>query len=331
MRIAFGRTLVLGLVVVAVSASAYGQWVYSPEIGRFVNLKRQPKETPELQLEHARTLMLEGDYKNALQEAEKFERFYGDSELADENQFLRGQIEEARGNYLDAAREYQQVVASYPESDLFDQVLERQYEIGNRFYEKGQAKMQERWTLWRERPFKRAIQVYEMVVDNQPFTEAAAAAQYKIGLCYFTREDYLEASYEYQRVVEEYPASEWVDDAAYGLALCYYEASLPPAYDQSTSQLAVNAVDDFNARFPNDERASEMNTVKSEMREKIAAQRLRTARFYERRRDFEAATIYYRLLVSDFSGTEAAETATQWLAEHNGGELDLPLENEARS
>ena len=61
---------------------AQEQWTWTPQTGRFVNLKRMPKETPELQLEYARSLMLAGDERKALRETEKFVEYYGSDALA---------------------------------------------------------------------------------------------------------------------------------------------------------------------------------------------------------------------------------------------------------
>jgi outer membrane protein assembly factor BamD len=210
---------------------------------------------------------------------------------------------------MDSAKEFQQVITNYPDTDLYDAVIEKQYEIGDRFYELGQKRLEKRWAFFRKRPFKKAVEVYSMVIDNQPFQDTAAEAQYKIGLCHFTREEYVEAAYEYQRVLEDYAGSDWVDDASYGLAMCYYEASLPPDYDQTRSKLAIDALDEFKARFPEDERVEGLAAKREEMREKIAQQRLDTARFYEKRRRFTAARMYYEVVVEQFPDTSAATDA----------------------
>src|SRR5690606_5743898 len=150
-------------------------------------------------------------------------------------------------DYMDAAKEFQQVITGYPESDLFDDVFEKQYEIGDRIYALGEKRMTDaewyKFRFFRKKPFKQAIEVYSMVIDNQPFTAAAAEEQYKIGLCHYTRKEYQEAAFEYRRVVEDYAGSDWVDEAAYGLAMCYYKQSLPPDYDQSPSYLTVDAIE----------------------------------------------------------------------------------------
>jgi outer membrane assembly lipoprotein YfiO len=314
--------LVAGIVLAAAPV-ANAQWVWTPQTGRFVNVKRLPKETPELQIQYTRSLMLEGQYKKALRETQKFVEFYPDAPEADENQFLRGEIKLAQRDYMDAAKEFQQVITGYPDSQLFDAVIEKQYEIGDRYYELGLQRMARdewyRFRPFRKKPFKHAIEVYSMVIDNQPFTAAAAEAQYKIGLCHYTRNEFQEAAFEYRRVIEDYAGSDWVDDAAYGLALCYHQQSLPPAYDQSPSYLTVDAIDMFAERYPTDPRLADLAPRRTEMVESIAQQRLETGRFYERRRLFDSARIYYELVVNEFPGTEAAARAGQWLAANPAG------------
>ena len=308
------RVAIIAAALCFVPMLAYAQWTWTPQTGRFVNIKKLPKETAELQIEFARSKMLSRDYKDAMQETVKFRNYHGDSPLADQNQFLRGEICMAQGKLLDAAKEFQQVVTGFPNTSLYDQVIKKQYEIGDKLYEQGKAKMKKKFRVFRKKPFKSAIEVYSMVINNQPFTKAAAEAQYKVGLCRQTRKEYTEAAFEYRRVIEDYASSDWVDDAAYGLAMCYYEAARPPEYDQSPSQLAVSAIDDFKRRFPQDERGAALDEKRKEMRDSIAAQRVKTAQFYAKRRDFDAARIYYKLVAEKFGDSGSAEKAQKWLA-----------------
>ena len=306
------------LLVLVMAGAAEAQWTWTPQTGRFVNIKRMPKETAELQLEYVRSLMLEGDYRKAMRESDKFVEYYGTDELADENLYLRGEIQMARNNLMTAAKSFQQLLAAHPDTDRYHDAIAKQYEIGDLYYAKGEQLAPKRFRLFKKRPFKRAAEVYTMVVDNQPFTPEAAEAQYKVGLCHYARKEYIDAAFEYQRVVEDYAASDWVNDASYGLALCYYNASLPPAYDQTPSELTVASIDEFATRFPEDERIADLNEKRSEMRESIAQQRLDIARFYEKRREYPAAKLYYEMLTNDFEDTEASKIAANWLAEHSG-------------
>lgn len=315
------RIALLGLFVACLaSLNVDAQWTWTPQTGRWVNLKRMPKETPQLQIEYARGLLLEGQYQKAWRETRKFISFYEDSEYRDDNQYLRGEIKMAQGKLPEAAKEFQSLIANYPDTDHYDDAIGKQYEIGDQFFERGQKKMDKRWVLWKKRPLKRAVEVYSMVIENQPFTAEAARAQYQVGLCRYTTENYLEAAFDYRRVIEDYPGSDWVDEASYGLAMCYYDMSLPPDYDQTPSQLAIDAVDNFASRYPDDERVSGLRDKQGEMRERIARQQLLTAKFYEKRRRFGSAKIYYEVVAEKYPDSAAAQEATAWLASHTGVE-----------
>ncbi len=300
MRMHFRATLLVALVVTMGSLDAAAQWTWTPQTGRWINLKRLPKETPQLQLEYARSLMLEGEYNKAWRETNKFVNFYEDSEYRDDNQFLRGEIKMAQGDWLDGAKEFQNLISAYPDTDHYDEAIDKQYEIGDLFFERGQLKIKQKWTLWKKRPLKRAVEVYSMVIENQPFTANAAKAQYQVGLCRYTTENYLEAAFDYRRVIEDYPGSDWVDEASYGLAMCYYDMSLPPEYDQTPSQLTIDAIDSFGNRYPDDERLAGLREKQGEMQEHIAQQQLINAKFYEKRRKFASAKIYYEMVVDKY-------------------------------
>ncbi len=293
--------------------SAYSQWTWTPQTGRFINIKRMPKETPQLQIEYARSLYLQGSYKKALEETDKFIQFYGQDPLADENLFLRGEIKMAMGKLLDASREFQKLVSNYPGSKLYQDAIRKMFEIGDKLYEKGIKKRSKFFSFLKNKPLKQAIEVYSGVVSNQPFMPGSAEAQYKIGLCHQARKEYIEAAYEYKKVIENYPHSEWVDDARYSLAKCYYETSSPPEYDQSKSELAIEAIDDFLRNHSEDSRCDELKSLRAELREKIAEQKFVIAQFYERKREFNSARIYYQLITDKYQDTSWAEKAKTWL------------------
>lgn len=317
----------LACAVFLAAAGAGAQWTWTPETGRFVNMDNLPKETPELQVEYTRSLLVGGEYDRAFNETDKFNKFYGDTEFADENQFVRGEIRLAEKKFTQAADQFQQVISKYPESELYDDVIAKQYEIGDGLFAKGEQRLQGRTSktlrsssylsrldFRTKRPFKKAVEVYTKVIENQPFTPEAAEAQYKVGKCHFAQANYLDAGFEYRRVIEDYPDSEWVREATFDLTRCYEEAALDPDYDQAPSQLAMDAVDEFKRRFPDDERIPAREDMSAEMREKIAEQRFRTARHYEKRLDLDAARIYYEIAANDYAGTEAAVKAAEWLA-----------------
>ncbi|MFP6583166.1 MAG: outer membrane protein assembly factor BamD [Candidatus Hydrogenedentota bacterium] len=325
MRTRMTRLVTLGLLTIAVPAVA--QWTWTPETGRLVNLDRMPKETPELQVEFARSLLIGNEYSNAFNETNKFIKFYGDSDWADQNQKLRGDIHLADLNYVKAAEEYQLVISGYPSSPLYDEVIRQQYVVGDSLFDKGQAKaeridnapkwrLDQKLRLMKYRPLKRAIDVYTMVIDNQPFTDTAAEAQYKVGLCYYTRDLYQEAAFEYRRVLEDYNTSIWVNDALYGLTKAYEKNSGPAECDQAPSQLTIDTVARFKRQFPDDPRGEDMDAITADMRERIAKQHLQTGFHYVKRNYPIGARMSFEKVVNQYPDTDAVADARKWLDEN---------------
>ena len=318
---------ILGLGLVFMASSAMAQWTWTPETGRFVNLDRLPKETPELQVEYGRSLMINQQYEKAFNETDKFIKFYTDSDWSDDNQKLRGDIRFADEEYVKAAEEYQLVITGYPSSDLYDEVIQQQYAVGDTLYAKGQKRVEKvenssKWNFYRRmsfkkyRPLKRAIDVYTMVIDNQPFTDTAAEAQYKVGLCHYTRGEYLESAFEYRRVLEDYGQSEWVQEALFGLTQAYDKSSRPAEYDQAPSQLTLDTIAQYKRQYPNDARTAEMDKVTKKLEARIAEQHLETADHYDHRGHPLAARMSYERVVREYGQTPSAEKAQKWLDKH---------------
>ena len=312
----FRKYALMFLAFMLAAGAAQAQWTWTPQTKHFTRMKRLPKETPELQVEYVRSLILKGDLRKAWEETSKFTEFYGDSEVADQNQFLRGDVRMKQHKWKDASKEFQHLLSTYPETALYNDAIKTQYEIGDYLYDRGLKKLKHWWNPMRKRMLRRASETYAMVIQNQPFTPEAAEAQYKVGLCHDARKEYIEAAFEYRRVIEDYKDSPWVDKACFSLAMCYYKSSLPAPYDQTPSELAIRAMDDFTERYPSDARGGELKKKRQEMRDRTAAQRLQTARFHEKRREFDSARIYYQLLVDQYSDTTSVKTAQDWLAQH---------------
>jgi hypothetical protein len=56
----------------------------------------------------------------------------------------------------------------------------------------------------------------------------------------------------------------------------------------------------------------------------MAEQKLETAKFYEKRREFDAARLTYTVVVDQFADTEVAAVAKQWLDENPAVEHPTP-------
>jgi len=298
-----------GLAICSVSCIADAAWRWTPEIGRFIRVTPHVAATPEEQLDQAAELYRDGDYDEAYRTYEKFFDYFPDSELADQVQFGLAECSEARGDLLQASEEYQKLIANYRDSDLYTQVVAKQYEIADRFYQmyvnrKGLGR------LTAGRKLRHAIEVYTQVIDNDPFGAGSAEAQYRLAECYFVSNKLEEAKLEYRQVVEQFPSSRRVHDARFYLALCEYLGMLPARYDQEGAKNALRGFSRYVRDAPPDhEHIDQAREYITHVKERLAEHDYLVARFYERRGRLRAALASYQTLIQTYPGTSFAEKA----------------------
>lgn len=112
---------------------AYSYWIWTPKTGKWVNPKNVAKPTPKEQFDFAKSFYDAKKYEEAKREFKKLIRQYPKAFEAAESQYYLGLIEEAEGNLYEAYLAYQKLIDKYPFSERIQEVIEREYKIGERF------------------------------------------------------------------------------------------------------------------------------------------------------------------------------------------------------
>lgn len=310
------------LVVAGAPDPASAGWIWTPESGRWVNPNNQPKESASLQFQHAESLLEKGEYDEAVREFERVLEHFPTSSYGDLAQFSIGRAHEGAGAWDLAAEAYQKTIDQYPGTRLFERVITKQYELGNKYYERAMKIAAERRLMpnWREffggdNDFDRAIGVYQRVVDNQPFTESAAEAQYRIGLCYMQQEEWELAGAAYDEVQDMYPTSPWAGEAAFSAAEAQFRQSLPAVYDQTAVDNAMERFEYYLRHYGDATRREQIEGMMAELRDRRAEHEFRIAEWYHRNYKFESARLYYREVITGYADTEWAALSRQQLAQ----------------
>jgi outer membrane protein assembly factor BamD len=244
------------------------------------------------QFEVAQAAFDAGDQRLALKAAKRVVRVWPLSDYAPRAQYLVGRAEEARGDDRRAFREYQRLLERYPKVANFDEVLERQKGIADRF-------LAGKWfRLWGYVPWfptrEKAIEMYADVVRNAPYSAIAPAAQMNIGEAHERRRDYFLAVRAFERAADRYNDQPGVAaDALYRAGMAWRRQAKEAEYDQSAAGKAIAAFNDFLTLFPEDARAAEVQDYITDLYVTQADGSYRIARYYEKRRRWDGAVIYY--------------------------------------
>ncbi len=298
--------LVAAGCLAAEAPSAFAAWIWSPQTG-WVGPTGAVKDSPEEQLAYAVAFFDRQDYPRAVKEFKKLLKAYKGSREAAEAQYYLGRSQEELGDYYKAFLEYRKTIQVYPSTKRFDEILEREYQIGNYFLSGKKRKLLGQAAIIPARD--KAVEIFQAIVDDGPFSEHGQLAQYKLGLAHLALGDYEAAVTAFEQVIERYPDSPLVDDARYQIAQASLKGTFKPGYDQSPTDVALRELETFLREYPESELKTDAAVRLTEFRERRAQHEFEVGQFYERRRKPQAALIYYQSLIERFPATTWAPQA----------------------
>jgi len=225
------KKLIISIIFLSVSINAYSFWIWSPKTQKWKNPKYSALAVPYLQYKEALKFFEEEKYKDAYREFKKLLIHYPDSEEAAEGQYYLGRCLEKMDKPYEAFLAYQKVIDSYPNSQRINEVVEREYNIGEYFLNREDKKVLgiSKYDFV-DHP---AIEIFKRIVDKVPYSEYAARAQYKMGMVLMELARYDEARDAFQKVIDDYSDSEWAEPAKYQLALATAKAFPGADYDST--------------------------------------------------------------------------------------------------
>ena len=309
MRKYFFAILILS-VSLWVQHAGYAYWIWTPQTGTWINPKWAVKDTPAEQFEWAMRFYKSKDYKKAVDEFLKLVKYYPQAELAAEAQYYAGQSFEGLEEYEQAFLAYQKAIEAYPFSKRMEEMIEREFEIGNKFYAGERVKL---WGIPTFPSVWKAIEMYQKVVDNAPYGKYADRSLYKIGECYKKGGDYQAARLAFQKLIDEHPESKLAEEANFQVGLCASQASLKPTYDQSVTDEALKEIEDFSSRHPESKLTAEADKMHQALRDKKAQSDFSIAEFYWKQKHYDSAAVYYRNIIDNYPETAAAKIAQERL------------------
>ena len=304
--------VLLILVIFALSShpTASAFWLWTPGEKKLENPKYAVKDTPEEQLAWAMKFFQEKDYKRAAEEFMRLAAAFKNSDLAPEAQYYAGLSYEMGKRHYQAFKNYQKTVDLYPFTQRVDEIIEKEYKLGEFFFEKSRGNLMGMDLMM---DLDWAVEIFTKVRENAPFGPYADKAQYMIGECYKKAQQYTEAIPAFQRLMDEYPSSYLYDYAQYELAQCTYLASRSPEYDQNLTDEAIREFSKFAASGTDRDITEVAEDTLLMLKEKKAQSILKTAFFYQRQKRYKSAAIYFNEVINEFPETDSSKEAFLYL------------------
>ncbi|MBL9216376.1 MAG: tetratricopeptide repeat protein [Opitutaceae bacterium] len=248
---------------------------------------------------------------------------YPNSLYAPEAFYRTGLIREKRQQYYKAFDAFQQMVARYPNSEKFIQVIGEQYRIASQLAEGKRTRI---WGIipgFRNR--EKALEYYETIVQTAPFSDYAPLSLMNASRGYKKIGETEAAIDALDRMINTYPRNVLTPDAYLKIAETHTSLVDGPYYDQASTKLAITYYEDYMILFPGDPNMAAAEKGLDQMKTVLAKSKLTMADYYYKyRRNYKAAKVFYNEAITVYPDSKVAAEARTKLVD-----VDAKLEEQA--
>jgi outer membrane protein assembly factor BamD len=252
------------------------------------------------------------DQKNfglAQKAARRTVRTWPFSDYAPQAQFLLARTYEEKGNLQKAFKAYQALLQKYPKVDMYEEVLQREFAIANKYLG---GKFYKFLIIFPYRSSEKTAGLFEDVVKGGPYSSVAPQAQMSVGAAHEKGRDYAAAVKAYERAADRYHHQKPVAaEALYKAGQAYLKQAKTAEYDQSIAGKAIATFTDFMTLYPDDPRVAECQKIITSLRTEQSRGNFSIARYYEKKKRWDGALIYYNESVSRDPKSPYADEARQ--------------------
>jgi len=163
--------------------------------------------------------------------------------------------------------------------------------------------------------FREAAILFDEVERQHPYSPWARRAQLMSAFSYYAARDYTKSIQSAQRFLSIHPGNRDAPYAYYLIALCYYEQISDVTRDQKITVQAQSSLSELIRRYPDSRYAADARLKIDLVNDHLAGKEMEVGRFYQRRREWIAATLRFRKVVDEYQTTSHTPEALERLVE----------------
>jgi outer membrane protein assembly factor BamD len=152
------------------------------------------------------------------------------------------------------------------------------------------------------RDYQGAIDTFQDIIDNYPYSDYATLAELRIADAYFDQELWEEALSYYRDFSELHPDNEKVPHTILRAALAYYHQSRPANRDQTATRQALKQLERLRDNYPQAAESEEADQLWRELRTRLGTSVMNIGNFYMERSEYRSAADRFRSVLNEYPG-----------------------------
>lgn len=155
-----------------------------------------------------------------------------------------------------------------------------------------------------KKKWKNALALYDRLTNLVAGTDDFPNVGFNTAYANYYDKNYKLAGHQFKNFAVNFSKDPRAEEASYMSALCYYEGSMDYNLDQSTTETAINELQEFLNNYPNSERSKNIGQLIDELSYKLEFKAYENARQYFKMGDYKAANVALDNVLEDFPSTK---------------------------
>jgi outer membrane protein assembly factor BamD len=162
--------------------------------------------------------------------------------------------------------------------------------------------------------YQKAIEKFQNLKDNYPFSKYAILAELKIADAHYKREEYEDAVFAYENFEQLHPRNEAIPYVIYQIGRCYYDRIDTTDRDQTSAQKALETFQRLIKQFPRDQYSTRAAEHIKAAQKSLAGHAYIVGVFYYKTKHYKAALHRFMSIISDYPDVGYHQKALEYIA-----------------
>lgn len=155
-----------------------------------------------------------------------------------------------------------------------------------------------------KKKWKNALALYDRLPNLVAGTDDAPNVVFNSAYANYYDKNYRLSGNQFKNFAVSFPQDSRKEEAAYMSALCYYNGSMDYNLDQTSTELAINELQEFLNNYPSSERSKNINTMIDELSYKLEFKAYENAKQYFKMANYKSTVVAFENVLNDFPSTK---------------------------